>query len=285
MTPEHYCEDRLAKTGASAHYCLLFMDPDLRRPVAALFVLQRELDDAVENSSDPVVAHTRLAWWVEELGRLFKGNPQHPVTRALAPYVTAHGLSYPLFEPALTARHAWLRVNAFEDSDALRRHCEASSGVFGRLTASICGLDDAAAQARGSQIAMAVRLVRLLRDAGRHARNGRIVFPAADLRALGMTPGELEQGADRGHAADLVRLQATRARQWLGAAVHGLGDPERRLLQPCLILGVLYETLLQEIERGGFRVLDQRVALTPLRKFLLAWRTRVFGLPRTSVLT
>jgi phytoene synthase len=285
MTPEHYCEDRLAETGASAHYCLLFLDPDRRRPVAALFVLQRALDDAVENSSDPVVAHSRLAWWAQELGRLFEGNPQHPVTRALAPYVTAHGLSYPLFEPALAARHAWLQMTSFDDVDSLHLHCAASSGVFGQLAATICGLDDAAARARGSQIAMAVRLVRLLRDAGRHARNGRIVFPAADLKALGMTPMQLVQGADPGHAADLMRLQAKRARQWLGAAVDGLRDPERRLFQPCLILGLLYETLLREIELGGFRVLDQRIALTPLRKLMLAWRVRVFGLPRGSVLT
>jgi phytoene synthase len=35
--------------------------------------------------------------------------------------------------------------------------------------------------------------------------------------------------------------------------------------------------LLDEIEREGFRVLHQRVALTPLRKLWIAWRTWVFG--------
>jgi phytoene synthase len=32
-------------------------------------------------------------------------------------------------------------------------------------------------------------------------------------------------------------------------------------------------TLLDEIERDGFRVLEHRVALTPIRKLWIAWRT------------
>jgi phytoene synthase len=42
-------------------------------------------------------------------------------------------------------------------------------------------------------------------------------------------------------------------------------------------MGAIYATLLDEIEREGFRVLHQRIALTPLRKLWIAWRTWVFG--------
>jgi phytoene synthase len=35
--------------------------------------------------------------------------------------------------------------------------------------------------------------------------------------------------------------------------------------------------LLREIERDGYRVLHQRISLTPLRKFWLAWKTQAFG--------
>jgi phytoene synthase len=32
--------------------------------------------------------------------------------------------------------------------------------------------------------------------------------------------------------------------------------------------------LLDEIERENFQVLHQRIALTPIRKFWISWRTR-----------
>jgi phytoene synthase len=38
-------------------------------------------------------------------------------------------------------------------------------------------------------------------------------------------------------------------------------------------MAAIYRTLLDEIERDGFRVLSQRTSLTPLRKFWIAWRT------------
>ena len=42
-------------------------------------------------------------------------------------------------------------------------------------------------------------------------------------------------------------------------------------------MAAIYRTLLAEIERDGFKVLEQRVALTPLRKLWIAWKTWVKG--------
>jgi phytoene synthase len=38
-------------------------------------------------------------------------------------------------------------------------------------------------------------------------------------------------------------------------------------------MAAIYKTLLDEIRRDGFHVLTQRIYLTPLRKFWIAWRT------------
>ena len=39
----------------------------------------------------------------------------------------------------------------------------------------------------------------------------------------------------------------------------------------------LYRPLLNEIERDGFHVLNQRISLTPIRTLWLAWKTYVRG--------
>jgi phytoene synthase len=38
-------------------------------------------------------------------------------------------------------------------------------------------------------------------------------------------------------------------------------------------MAAIYRALLDEIERDGYRVLDRRIALTPLRKLWIAWKT------------
>ena len=40
-------------------------------------------------------------------------------------------------------------------------------------------------------------------------------------------------------------------------------------------MAAIYRSLLEEIERDGFRVLTQRTSLTPLRKLWIAWKTWV----------
>jgi phytoene synthase len=43
------------------------------------------------------------------------------------------------------------------------------------------------------------------------------------------------------------------------------------------MMAAIYRTLLDEIERDHFQVLNQRISLTPLRKLWLAWKTYVRG--------
>jgi phytoene synthase len=49
---------------------------------------------------------------------------------------------------------------------------------------------------------------------------------------------------------------------------------ERRAQRTLLALAALALALLEEIERDGYHVLHQRIALTPIRKLWIAWRAK-----------
>src|ERR1700752_3874531 len=92
MTPDEYCQQRTAKSGWSFYYSFLFLPPERRRAITALYAYCREVDDIVDDSHDAGVAHQRLDWWRAELRRLYDGNPTHPVTQALQPHLAPYGL-------------------------------------------------------------------------------------------------------------------------------------------------------------------------------------------------
>ncbi len=79
MTPDQYCQEKAAKSGSSFYYSFLFLPPERRRAITALYAFCREVDDAVDEPSDAAIARARLAWWRDEVARLFRGTPQHPV--------------------------------------------------------------------------------------------------------------------------------------------------------------------------------------------------------------
>jgi 15-cis-phytoene synthase len=69
--------------------------------------------------------------------------------------------------------------------------------------------------------------------------------------------------------------QAVRAKSLYSAAFEALSAEDRRPQRPGLIMSSIYRTLLDEIERDKFQVLNQRISLTPIRKLWLAWKTWV----------
>ena len=93
MSPDEYCQDKAAQSGSSFYYSFLFLPPERRRAITALYAFCREVDDAVDEPSDPSAARAALAWWRIEVAQLFAGNPQHPVTRALAPATGPFGIT------------------------------------------------------------------------------------------------------------------------------------------------------------------------------------------------
>ena len=56
-----------------------------------------------------------------------------------------------------------------------------------------------------------------------------------------------------------------------------LPPEDRRAQRTSLIMASIYRTLLVEIQRDRFQVLNQRISLTPIRKLWLAWKTYVRG--------
>src|SRR4051812_41921381 len=92
MTPEQYVQDKAAKSGSSFYYAFLFLPPPRRAAITAFYAFCREVDDVVDEVSDPSVAAVKLAWWRKEVASAFSGSATHPVMKALMPHTTDYGI-------------------------------------------------------------------------------------------------------------------------------------------------------------------------------------------------
>ena len=64
-----------------------------RAAITAFYAFCREVDDVVDEVSDPGVAATKLAWWRQEVQAAFAGRPSHPVMKALMPLAAVPGIT------------------------------------------------------------------------------------------------------------------------------------------------------------------------------------------------
>jgi phytoene synthase len=273
VNPDEYCQQRAAASGSSFYYSFLFLPPDRRRAITALYALCREVDDVVDELSDPSVARAKLAWWRQEIDALFAGQPQHPVTRALLPFVGQFALSREHLQTIVDGMAMDLDQNRYLDYPALELYCHRVAGVVGLLAAEIFGYRNPGTRDYARTLGLAFQLTNIVRDVGEDARRGRIYLPLAELRQFGVAPGDILQGRHSAAFVELMRFQAERARGLYDTAARQLPPEDRRAQRPGLVMAAIYRTLLGEIERDGFRVLDRRTSLTPLRKLWIAWRS------------
>ena len=281
MTPQQYVQEKAAASGSSFYYAFLFLPPERREAITAFYAFCREVDDVVDEVSDPQVAATKLAWWRQEVARAFAGQPSHPAMQALMPCAARYGIRVDHLNAVIEGCQTDLEQTRFLDFPALQRYCHLVAGVVGEVAAAIFGQTDARTTDYAHRLGLAMQLTNIIRDVGDDARRGRIYLPISELQQFDVKAHELlKREAPWGYSERfeaLMRSQAQRAHALYDEAFALLPEADRKAQRPGLMMAHIYRTLLQEIERGGFQVLHQRISLTPVRKLWIAARTQWRG--------
>jgi phytoene synthase len=279
MSPDEYCQQKAAQSGSSFYYSFLFLEPERRRAITALYAFCREVDDTVDECTDVSVARTKLSWWRQEIASMLNGTPTHPVTKALQPHLATYALDGKYLLAIVDGMEMDLDQTRYLDFPGLQKYCWHVAGVVGILSANIFGVTDDKTLAYAEKLGLAFQLTNIIRDVGEDARKGRIYLPVNELQQFGVKAADILNSVHGESFEKLMQFQAARAQGLYREALAALPAADRRAQRPGLIMAAIYHALLDEIERDGFHVLNQRISLTPIRKLWLAWITYVRGRP------
>ncbi|WP_439587112.1 presqualene diphosphate synthase HpnD [Hydrogenophaga sp.] len=286
MSPQDYVQQKAAASGSSFYYAFLFLPPERRAAITAFYAFCREVDDVVDEVSDPAVAQTKLAWWRREVAQAFAGTPTHPVMKALMPLCKPYEIESRHLFAVIDGCQMDLEQNRYLDFANLQRYCHLVAGIVGEVAARIFGQTQVRTTEYAHRLGLAFQLTNIIRDVGEDAARGRIYLPVNELQSFNVKAHELlQRGKSPGtDSADfnrrftaLMQFQSSRALQLYGDALALLPEADRRAQKPGLMMASIYRTLLQEITTDPMLVLTQRVSLTPLRKFWLAWKVQALG--------
>ncbi len=276
-TPQDYVQQKAAASGSSFYYAFLFLPAPRRAAITAFYAFCREIDDVVDEVSDPGVAATKLAWWQTEVGRAYAGEPTHPAMQALMPHVAAYGIEARHLLAVIEGCQMDLTQTRYLDFAALQRYCHLVAGIVGEVSAKIFGQSQAQTTEYAHTLGLAFQLTNIIRDVGEDARRDRIYLPVNELQQFDVKAHEIIKGVYSDRFERLMKFQAERAHALYDKALGLLPAEDRRSQKPGLMMASIYRTLLREIEADNFQVLHQRVALTPLRKLWLAWKMQALG--------
>ncbi len=277
MTPDEYCQQKAVESGSSFYYSFLFLLPNRRRAITALYAFCREVDDVVDECLDPQIAATKLAWWRQELAKLYVGQPEHPVTKALLPVLAEFNLPQEQLLEIIDGMEMDLQQTRYLDFKALSLYCYRVASVVGLLAAEIFGYQDRKTQKYAHDLGMAFQLTNIIRDIGEDARRGRVYLPIDELQRFDVPVADILNARHTDNFRRLMEFQIERAEHYYTQAMSELPAGDRKAQRPGLVMAAIYRTVLEEIKRDGCQVLTQRTSLTPIRKLWIAWRTWIKG--------
>ncbi|MGB5832173.1 MAG: squalene/phytoene synthase family protein [Thiohalocapsa sp.] len=260
--------NRATPPGSAAYYGARFAPTDLRDAVAVLFGWRGEVRRILDDVSDPGVARLKLDWWRDEIQRSMDGRPRHPLSKLLAPVLMTHALPLKPFLDQARQVENDLHTRRSADQAAQHRALMDDRGALFELVCRCHGTDEPARLAAARHAGAWCEQVRRIRDGGLLLRRAREVVPEDGLVAAGL---QHEQLCARTTRHRLPGLLAPVGNTLIAEAPNSAD--ECGLPRALRIQIAIHTSLLNELARADFDVVDQRISLTPLRKLWIAWRT------------
>ena len=274
MTPQEYCKQKVAQSGSSFTVSFIFLPKTQRQAITALYAFCREVDDVVDECTDYNVAQTKLNWWKSEMANLYANTPQHPVTKALQPFISQFNLAQAHFLEIIDGMEMDLKFNRYEDFKQLQLYCYRVASVVGLLSASIFGFNNRKTLKYAHDLGMAFQLTNIIRDVGEDARRGRIYLPLDELKKAKVTEDDILQSRETPQVKQLIEYQIERAEMYYDKALRELPTEDAKQQRTGLMMAAIYRTLLREIKTASAeKVLTSKTSLPPFRKILLAVQT------------
>jgi phytoene synthase len=264
-----HCRDIARSNSKTFYLSSLFLAPEKRRAVWAVYAFCRTADDIVDQITPASERLAAIDYWERELLAAYSGNPDDRIMVAL--YDAIGRFEIPL-QPALDLlRGARLdiTVRRYATYDDLREYCYLVASTVGLLTSPILGYTADAALDYGVALGRAMQMTNILRDIGEDARMGRIYLPLDEMQQFGYTESSLfEQVVDDAFVA-LMKFQIDRVRRLYAEAEPGIAmlAPESRYTVRLAL--TLYRRILNSIEANRYDVYTKR-AYVPFRSKMLA---------------
>jgi len=279
-----HCRSVLERSGSSFASAFRILPRDQRDAMTAFYAFCREVDDAVDEAPDEESGRRRIGEWRNNVERLYLGDFANPVCEALGWAVGAFGIRREHIELVLEGVEQDLSLSRFETFAELHEYCYRVAGAVGLVCVTVMGAQDMEADLYAELTGTAVQLTNIIRDVSEDAGLGRIYLPAEDLRAFGVSEGDILDRRATSALCALLGFEAARTRHFYDLAAAALPPRAEGKLFFAEALRDTYSRLLDRLVERDLDVFSERVSLGKFEKIGIALkhRLRVPGRFRTD---
>ena len=222
----------------------------------------RWADDLGDEVGDPERAAQLLDWWRGELAACYDGRASHPVFVALRQTIERLAIPRQPFEDLISAFQQDQRVTQYESFAQLRDYCRRSADPVGRIVLYVCDCFNEHNARLSDSICTGLQLANFWQDVSRDFDIGRIYLPRETRVRFGYSDEELRDRRTNAAFIEVMRFEVARARQFLFDGLPLIDALPGRLQIDIELFARGGLSILDQIERIGYRVWERRPVVT-----------------------
>lgn len=281
------CRQMTAKYAKTFYLGTLLMPAAKRRAIWAIYAWCRRTDELVDGSDAVMTTPETLDGWEKQLEGVFAGKAIDDCDLALVDTLERFPLEIQPFRDMIAGQRMDLYRSRYETFEELYEYCYRVAGTVGLMSTAVMGVDTSGYAAPWQRyhkpyiptkeaiaLGIANQLTNILRDVGEDVHRGRIYLPEEDLARFNYTEKDLLNGVVDERWQKFMQFQIERARKFFIQAETGLRFliPDARW--PVWSALMLYQQILDAIERNQYDVFSKRAYVSTPRKLLslpVAW--------------
>ncbi len=259
-------------------FALRILPPDRRDDMVVFYAFCRTVDDLAD---DPDTSSGQKRAALDAWERGLQSGFENPsiLQSQVVEMRDRRRIPNPLLIAIIDGCRMDLEPQRFATWDDLAGYVWKVACAVGLVSIRLFGCTDPGSERYAVALGRALQLTNILRDLAEDAGNGRIYLPLEDLQRFGYSQTDLLDHVADGRFAALMAFEAERADGFFREARESLPPADWRALAPARIMGEIYELLLRDMRRGGFRVWEKRYRISKIRKLAILAKHLVAGCP------
>jgi len=236
-----------------------------KRDITIFYAFCRVVDDIADSTDlTSIEKRERLANW----RRMLRTDvPDEPLlARDVRQLMDKYSLPPDMLEEIIAGVEMDLSIARYPNFEELRVYCYRVASAVGLVSIEIFGYRNPRCREYAINLGLALQMTNIVRDVWKDFQAGRIYLPQEDLARFHYSEAELANRQYNEQFMQLMRFEASRAREFFSRAVAALPSEDRRAMAPAEIMRSIYEALLRRIELDNFRVLEKEYRLSKLEK-------------------
>ena len=236
-----------------------------KRDITIFYAFCRVVDDIADSTDlTSIEKRERLANW----RRMLRTDvPDEPLlARDVRQLMDKYSLPPDMLEEIIAGVEMDLSIARYPNFEELRVYCYRVASAVGLVSIEIFGYRNPRCREYAINLGLALQMTNIVRDVWKDFQAGRIYLPHEDLARFHYSEAELAKRQYNEQFIQLMRFEASRAREFFSRAVAELPSEDRRAMAPAEIMRSIYGALLRRIELDNFRVLEKEYRLSKLEK-------------------